>query len=168
MSKIPLHTVRYLTLSEIAAMWAEEVDTLESIMLRELRLGVLNIKRLEEGQEMLDVLPPEKDLPDPSEPVDQLWLAEFLKKQDGWYEPKFWRHREQVQSKLPGRPSLKETVIQIFDERKANGETASGITAECREIISILDNMQLEEKIPQGEAVRQMIHSRYYSGSSKS
>lgn len=136
MSRVPLHNVRVLTLREIAEMWAPEAEVPVSLMLRELRLAVVNIPRRWEGLDHIPADTPDEQLPDPDEKVDRQWLMEFCDKQEGWREPSFWQREKKESERYPGRPSVKPAILQKLKDRADAGEMAQSLADEARQLLA--------------------------------
>lgn len=136
MPKLPLHNVRWLTLREIAEIWATEGERPVGLLLRELRTGVLNIPRLDAGEILLEHPIAYDHLPSEEERVDRDWLQKFCGKQ-GWRPPSFW-FAQNEESRRPGRPSSRDNVLGKFNERHQNGLAETTIADEARAIHAAL------------------------------
>jgi hypothetical protein len=131
--KSSLNKVRWLSLREIAEMWSKTSGIPESAMLRELRYGVINIKRLRVGESLLDLPPPDDELPDPDTRVDRQWLMEFCTKQEDWPKPEFWFGKlDERGDRYPGRPSVKSAVLQELGDRALNHRIEDTLAEQAR------------------------------------
>ena len=134
MARVPLHNVRVLSLREIAELWAPEADIPVELMLRELRLAVINIPRRRERLGLIEEIPPDDELPDPDERVDRDWLIEFCEKQ-GWNEPSFWFDRQEDDLvRFAGRPGYRyrPALERELRRRAEAGELHRTLAAEMR------------------------------------
>ena len=163
MPKIPLDKVTKLSLREIAELWTPSARIPFSLMLRELRVAAINIPRVREGKELLPQIPPEHELPDPDdETVDYEWLVEFCEKQ-GWPTPDFWRY-ERGYVRPQGRPSYKQQVLKIYNERRRDNLTKDTISQEARDIYDRLHELGLEGVIPEPKTIQMHIREHYNAG----
>jgi hypothetical protein len=89
MARAPLREVRWLTLEELSEPWALELHLRQDLVLRELRIGIINVPRIQRGEGLIPELPPEGDLPSPLEMVDRDWVERFAAK-NHWPRPRFW------------------------------------------------------------------------------
>ncbi len=163
MIKVPLSSVRALSLREIAELWAPTAEIPVSVMLRELRVAVINIPRLWGGRELLKSIPPDSKLPNPDTRVDRRWLMEFCGKQD-WDKPEFW-FPLQVAARRPGRPSLKNIVISTFKCRRKMKRVERTISAEGRAIHDELAEKYPGKIVPQGKTIQAHIREEWHQGS---
>lgn len=161
--QLPLESVRILTLREIAQLWAPIAGRPESLILRELRIAVINIPRLMEGKPLLKLneIPPDDELPSPDERVDRAWLIEFCTKQQGWDTPEFWFHHN-AETRAPGRPSHKELVEATFEARCDRGETEATISAEARAICKELKEQHTVSRLPEPKTIQVHIREKWH------
>src|ERR1700694_5759816 len=82
--------VSFLPINEIAELWAPELGLSRSIVVQELRLGLINLPRLRKGKPLLKKCPPDADLPPATEPFYRRDIIDFCNKQAGWPKPQFW------------------------------------------------------------------------------
>lgn len=160
MARLPLTHVRRLPLSAIARYWAQETDSSEDMLLQELRLGCLNIPRIEKGENIIDEIVEEDSLPSALVPVDKEWLTKFCEKQ-GWDRPRFWFPEDAIANPV-GRPGHMARSIEKFLERHAAGVIATSISAEAREIHNTLVRETDGGHVSQPKTIQNHIRDAWY------
>jgi hypothetical protein len=154
--------VRWLSLREIASMWAVEAHIPESAMLRELRYGVININRLRNGEKLFDVPPPDSELPDPDERVDRQWLMEFCAKQEDWPRPEFWFGKlDDRGERYPGRPSVKRAVLLEFGKLALNYRLETTLAKQARVLAAWAETEFPGKQTPSARSVENQIREEY-------
>ena len=160
MAIAPLDNVRELTLREISVLWAPDLRLPEETVLRELRAGVLNIELLAGGQEMLDEIPPEDQLPDPETRVNRDWLRTFAEK-NLWPPPAFW-FPEEHEVRRPGRPTLRDHIVERFLELVAEEQLADTISAQGRVLHDWARENFPGKHIPEGRTIQMHIREEWH------
>jgi hypothetical protein len=159
MARVPLDRVRGLPVSAVCDLWAEETRRPRALFSRELRLGLANLPRLRAGLDKLDPLTPDNELPGEDAVVDRDWLREFCAKQH-WALPQFWFPRDEI-VRRPGRPSIRNLVLEKFEQRHKAGRTERQIAAEARAIhIELVEELP-GERIPESETIEGHIREAF-------
>jgi hypothetical protein len=131
MARAPLREVRWLTLDALAQEWALELHRRQDVVLQELRLGVINLPRLERGEGLIPAFPPEADQPNANEyRVDREWVESFAAK-NRWPLPRFW-FGDRPTGRPQGRPAYRHwDAIEVELQRRIqSGEAESSQVAE--------------------------------------
>lgn len=154
MAKVPLREVRWLTLDELSKRWALELHERQDFLLRELRLGVINLARLERGEGLIPELPPEHEWP----PIDRLvtrdWVDRFCAKQR-WQRPRFWFQDAPVGRRrgAPGYRNWKH-IEQELERRIQLGEAKESWRAESNYLVDWIAHVFPGEQPPQAKTIR--------------
>ena len=142
--------IRYLNLETIAERWAPELrhKLPEDELLRLLRLGVINVERIRNGFERLEVQPPDDKLPPADTRVDWEWMVLFCHKQEFPY-PRFWGPEDEEPVKTVGQPDKsRDLIMQLFHERIEAGELKPSCAAEARELRKLALKQADPAKVP--------------------
>lgn len=159
MARIPLHSVRRLTIAEISEMWAnEQRRPPRSVFERELRLAVLNLPRLQRGGPTVDPDIPDAELPPTDTLVSPEFLMQFCEKNQ-WPPPRFWPQLHQTeQPRRPGRPSVMPAIVQELERRASAGQLGSTLASEAR---ALRQWAHSNGPIPTVASIQNRIRSRY-------
>jgi hypothetical protein len=127
-----LGPVRWLTIKEIAELWAQELKIPESIIERELKLGVINITRLRRGQGLINEIPSSK-LPKSDTLMTRRDVEEFCAKQSPWPYPQFlFPGRQENARSYPGRPSVMRAIVQHLRDLADANRLEKDLTSQAR------------------------------------
>src|SRR6266446_2614921 len=114
--------IRWLTIKEIAELWAPEIGIPSSVIQRELQLAVINLPRWVGGTQLISEFPSDDTLPSPDQRMDKHEVGLFCEKQGHWPKPNFWFSRSQTSPSYPGRPSVMHAIVQEFERIASSGE----------------------------------------------
>jgi hypothetical protein len=130
---VSLKNVRWLRLDEIADLWSVEIGVAPSIILRELRLALINLPRLAEGKGLIEEIP--SQLPAPDSLMSQEEMYGFCEKEGHWPRPKFWFGESMNTTSFPGRPSIMSAILQELDRAHKNGELKDSLAKQSRALV---------------------------------
>lgn len=130
-----LQKTRFLTLDEISDLWYKQLLISRGVVLRELRIGVINLRRVSDGLPWVKELPKETELPPSSHVVDKAWMSNFCNKQ-GWPYPLFWFPSEDPNPRRRGRPAYPhmKAIREELARRAEQSELATTLTEETRHL----------------------------------
>jgi hypothetical protein len=159
MARAPLTNIRFFTLSQIADLWYRELGLRQEQLLYELRAGVIGVKLRQNGQPLPQNMIPEEALPPHSERVDRNWIYQFAEKQ-GWQPPSFLSITPET-ARAVGRPSNRNEVIRVFQQRQRQRQTEDTIAAEARAIRNQLRSEDNISDIPQTKTIQKHIRREF-------
>lgn len=122
-------------------------------MLRELRLGVINLPRIERGEGLIPEFPPEEELPPITFRVDRDWVERFAAK-NRWSRPRFW-FGDGPAGRPAGRPQLAgwEQIQGEMERRIREGEAEESWRAESNYLAEWIANQMPRLKTPSAKRI---------------
>lgn len=126
-----LRNVQWLTVAEMADLWAPELKIPASTIAREMQIALYKLEHDYPYDQPINVNPAEIDLPSPDTLVDRDFIDGFHDKQI-WKMPSFWFDQRVAEPSFPGRPSVMTAIVQELRRRHENGEMLETIAAESR------------------------------------
>ena len=161
MSRLPLTTVRELTIYEIADQWSQEVkNPPRSTIERELRIFVINSPRLRNNEGLIDPIPDDVNLPPTSTRLSRQQIEVFCAKQQ-WSEPRFWFGQENQGPSFPGRPSKMNAIVQELKARAQAGLLSNTLAGQARELKAWVDQQFPAEQVPTARTIENGIRESY-------
>ena len=127
--------VRWLTIKEIADLWAPQLGIASSIVERRLQLVVINLPRWRKGEPLIDKHPPENELPSVTTVIDRQDIVDVCRKQGGWPRPDFWFEEIDDKGKsFPGRPSIMRAIVQELESLAKEGKLEDTLAAQAQKL----------------------------------
>jgi hypothetical protein len=152
--------VRWLSIKEIADLWAPEIGVPSSIIERELKLGKINLPRLREGLGLISDFP--EALPSPEDIITRDELNDFCEKEGHWARPVFWFGGEVQPPSFPGRPSIMAAIVQELNKTAEAGELQLTLAAQARTLNEWARNVFPGAHTPTAKAIENGIR-RYFN-----
>jgi len=165
MARKPLRT-RFLKIETICESWHPELryefpNLPKDELLRLLRLGVINVDRILNGLERLEVQPPDNELPPADTRVDWLWITTFCHKQE-FPQPRFWGPEEEEPVKSVGQPDKsKSLIMELFYERMGADLLKTTCAAEARELRQLALKKADPAKVPVARYIETLIRIEF-------
>jgi hypothetical protein len=110
-----LSKVQWLTVAEIAQLWAEELKVPSSTIEREIRIALLKLEKHYPFHQDIDFQPKEEELPTRDTMVERGFVIEFSGKQY-WKLPSFWFTDPPKGPSFPGRPSVMNAIVHKLQQ----------------------------------------------------
>lgn len=126
-----LRNVQWLSVAELADLWAPELKIPASTIAREMQIALYKLEHEYPYNQPIDVNPAEIDLPSLDTLVDRDFIDSFHDKQI-WKMPSFWFDQRVGEPSFPGRPSVMTAIVQELRRRHENGEMQPTIAAESQ------------------------------------
>ncbi len=133
MPKAPLSNVNWLSIREIAEMWAPQLGIAASTIERELRIALYKLEKEYPFDKPIDVNPDAVDLPSPDALIDREFIERFHDKQL-WKLPDFWFKDLPTGPSFAGRPSVMAAIVQELEERARRCELAPSLAEQSRQL----------------------------------
>lgn len=166
-----LAKVQWLTIDELAELWAPELQCPKSMVRRELTLALYKLQKsgmplgssqifvYEKFKEQLSVCPSNCELPALSTKVDRHFVKAFCDKET-WYLPSFWFEKNKNDPSFPGRPTVMAAVFKEFRRRADSGLVLESLSAESRELEQWARN-NLTGQTPTAKTIQNNIRAEY-------
>lgn len=166
-----LSKVQWLTVEELAELWAPELERPKSIVIRELRLALYKHQisgmplggqtfAYEKFKYQLSECPEDHQLPPLSTKIDREFVKSFCDKET-WFLPSFWFEKKTNQPSFPGRPSVMAEVIKEFRRRADSNLILESLSAESRELEQWARNNLPGVQTPTLKTIQNNIRSEY-------
>lgn len=155
MARAPLREVRWLTLDALAQEWALELHQRQDVVLQELRLGVINLPRLERGEGLIPTFPADDDQPNAHEyRVDREWVDRFAAK-NRWPLPRFW-FGDGPTGRPVGRPRLAgwDEVQREMEQRIHDGLAHNSWNVESNYLAAWIAEQITGQRTPSAKSIR--------------
>lgn len=161
-----LAKVQWMTISEMAELWAPQLKLPATTIERELRFALYKILKSREQEAgsfeammvPLDKLPPEEELPRSDELVSKEFIEKFCRKQT-WLLPKFWTAT--LPKRKRGRPDLMQPVMEEMQRRALSELLRPTLAAECRELHQWAKENLPREQVPAAKSIQNKANSAY-------
>ena len=136
-----LSKVQWLTVGELAELWAPELAIPKSIVVQELRLALYKLDKsglplndqlfcYEKFKQQLSNRPEDHELPAPSRTIDREFVKAFCGKEI-WHLPSFWFEKQTNQPSFPGRPSIMAAIQNELNNLAASGKLEPMISTQA-------------------------------------
>jgi hypothetical protein len=135
-----LSAVQWMTVEEVAELWAPQLKLPQSLVCQELRLALYKISaasselptiQYQRFKTPLTAFPPEADLPPRSTRVDREFLKRFCDK-ELWLLPAFWFGSGSHLPSFPGRPSIMAAIMNELRRIDADGGLEESVRAQAK------------------------------------
>jgi hypothetical protein len=162
-----LANVQWLSIAELADMWANEIDVSWHLMVRELRFGLYKFENAKTNAEFvcgkpLSRQPSEDELPSINEP---LLYREFMLafcEQQRWAPPRFWLHVHEA-PRPRGRPPKMNAIVQELRRRADRGELEETGLKQARVLHSWAKIELARESVPAERTIYNQIRREFSS-----
>jgi hypothetical protein len=155
-----LRNVQWLTVSELAELWAPELKIPASTIAREMQIALYKLEIKYNYSDPINVNPADVDLPSLDTLVDREFIDSFHDKQI-WKMPSFWFDARVAEPSFPGRPSLRSAIVQELRRRHETGEMLETIAAESRALSTWAENSFPGQQTPTPKTTENSIRTVY-------
>lgn len=155
-----LQNVHWLTIAELADLWAPELKIPASTVAREMQIALYKLEHEYPYNQPIDVNPAEIDLPSLEAVVDRDFIERFHDKQM-WKMPEFWFDSRVAGPSFPGRPSIMTAIVQELQRRHDDGEMLETLAAESRALTTWAANNFPGQQTPKPRSTQNGIRFAY-------
>ncbi len=152
--------VQWLTVAELADLWAHELKIPASTIAREMQIALYKLEHDYPYDQPIDVNPAEIDLPPLDTLVNRDFIDRFHDKQI-WKMPSFWFDSRVAEPSFPGRPSVMAAIVQELERRHELGEMLETIAAESRALSAWATASFAGQQTPAPKSTENAIRTAY-------
>ena len=162
MHKARMDNVNWLSVREVAEMWAPELKRPASAIERELRIALYKLRHDYPFNTPINVNPDTIDLPSPETLIDRAFIERFHHK-ELWKLPEFWFKDLPTQPRRPGRPSVMGEIMQELQKRAQRYELADSLIEESRQLARWVQEAFPDQKVPKPDSIANRIGTAYHA-----
>lgn len=161
------NNVQWLTVTELAELWKDELKIPKETIERELQMGLYKLEKscMGEGswaelQEPLKKPPKEEDLPPKSTLVNREFIEKFCGKQY-WALPEFFFTTTTKQPAFPGRPSIMSAIVQELEPLAQQGKLEDTLASQSRKLEDWANKKWPGKQTPTAKSIANGIRTAY-------
>ena len=148
--------VQWLTVKELAEMWAPELGMPTSVVKRELLYGLYKVEKAIEFAKPLNEPVPEDELPTDETLIQKDFMEKFCRESVELQMPKFWFggfDKGPQEPAFPGRPSLMRAILKELEAQADREELVDNLAEQSRQLSKWAEEKFSGQQTPKPKSV---------------